>query len=375
MSIYILSLPDPAASLENVGGKGMSLAKLTRAGLPVPDGFHITTDAYRRFVDANKLQPRILSALKKADPAQPSTLESVSQVIQRLFMDGSLPAELAAAVMAAYGDLCARRSSPAGRKAGPGAQMAVAVRSSATAEDLPEASFAGQQDTFLNIHGGQALLQAVCRCWASLWTGRAIAYRARQGIDPDQVALAVVVQELVFADAAGVMFTANPVNGKRDEMMVTAAWGLGEAIVSGAVTPDTLTISKSTSRLIQCDIAEKKVMTIRTETGTREAPVPQRLWKKAVLSKQQASGLGKLGIQIDDLYAMPMDIEWTLTAGRFAIVQARPITALPEPPWNGRCRVQRSSWPAAALPSSCRSRSRRSLPPWLYPLPIAPALA
>ena len=138
------------------------------------------------------------------------------------------------------------------------------MRSSATAEDLPGASFAGQQETYLNIRGAEAVLDAVKQCWASLWTGRAIAYRARQDIDPTTVSLAVVVQELVFADAAGVLFTANPVSGQRDEMMITATWGLGEAIVSGAVTPDTLTVSKTSGKVLQRKTSEKQVMTVRT---------------------------------------------------------------------------------------------------------------
>jgi len=210
--------------------------------------------------------------------------------------------------------------------------LAVAVRSSATAEDLPEASFAGQQDTYLNIRGEQAVLEAVKRCWASLWTARAMAYRARQNIAPDEVALAVVIQELVFADAAGVMFTANPVTGRLDELMITAAWGLGEAIVSGAVTPDTITVSKSTQRPVRRKRPKKRSMTVRTETSTSEQPVPERLKKAQVLNNARVKELARLGLAIEELYARPMDIEWTLAGGKFAIVQARPVTALPEPP-------------------------------------------
>ena len=211
-------------------------------------------------------------------------------------------------------------------------QKYVAVRSSATAEDLPGASFAGQQDTYLNIRGEPAVLEAVKRCWASLWTARAMAYRARQNIAPDEVALAVVVQELVFAEAAGVMFTANPVNGRRDELMITAAWGLGEAIVSGAVTPDTITVNKSTRRTARRETAEKRIMTVRTEAGTDERPVPDRLKKAPVLNNARVKELARLGLEIEKLYAAPMDIEWALADGKFAIVQARPVTALPEPP-------------------------------------------
>jgi pyruvate,water dikinase len=313
------------ATLENVGGKGMSLAKLSRAGIPVPDGFHVTTEAYRQFVTANDLQKKILAALKDADASLPTTLETASATISRFFADGKIPAELVTAITDAYNELN-RQSKIENRKS-------VAVRSSATAEDLPGASFAGQQDTYLNIRGEEAVLNAVKKCWASLWTGRAIAYRARQNIAPESVALAVVVQELVFADAAGVMFTANPIDGDRDEALINAAWGLGEAIVSGAVTPDTLTMDKLKGKLIRRETAEKSVMTVRTESGVSEQPVPDHLKKKEVLNNKQALELTRCGMQIESLYEMPMDIEWTLANKKFAIVQARPITSLP-PAWR-----------------------------------------
>jgi phosphohistidine swiveling domain-containing protein len=319
MKSYVLPLSDLQADLATVGGKGMSLAKLTRAGLPVPDGFHVTTEAYREFVATNELQPRILKALEKADAVQPSTLEAASAAIGRLFAEAKLPGNLANAILQAYLTL-------------PGTDPAVAVRSSATAEDLPGASFAGQQETYLNLRGADAVLKAVQKCWASLWTGRAIAYRLRQGIAPQSVALAVVIQLLVPAEAAGILFTANPLTGKRDEAVINAAWGLGEAIVGGAVTPDTVTVSRSTGRVIHRATAEKQVMTVRTDSGTGQQPVPDPLKKVPVLSDAQAAELARTGAKIEQLYGMPMDIEWTLADGKFAILQARPITALPEAP-------------------------------------------
>ncbi len=329
MSPFVLSLSDPDATLEAVGGKGMSLARLARAGLPVPDGFHITTAAYREFVAANALRPHTLKTLETVDAAIPATFEAASQAIGRLFARASVPEEIGRAIRSSYETLGARAPSsfPQGTP--------VAVRSSATAEDLPEASFAGQQETYLNVHGEEMLLDAVKRCWASLWTARAIAYRARQGIAADTVALAVVVQKLVLADAAGVMFTANPLTGRRDEIVISAAWGLGEALVSGAVTPDTLTLEKMTGKLIRREIAEKQAMTVRAESGTREAPVPAAQKNQAVLTDAQAAELSRLGAEIEKLYGMPMDVEWALAAGRFAIVQARPVTALPACPTEG----------------------------------------
>jgi pyruvate,water dikinase len=321
----ILPLSAPDATLETVGGKGMSLARLTRAGLPVPPGFHITTAAYQRFVAENGLQPRILSTLRDVNTTDAAALEAVSRQIDELFAGSRIPADIVRAISNAYAELCNRQSSIENQKS-------VAVRSSATAEDLPEASFAGQQETYLNIRGTEAVLEAVKKCWASLWTARAIAYRAKQNIAPDEVALAVVVQELVFAGAAGVMFTANPVNGRRDELMITAAWGLGEAIVSGAVTPDTITVNKLTGRPARRETTEKLVMTVRTESGTSEQPVPDHRRKAPVLNNARVKELARLGAEIEALYTAPMDVEWTLAGGKFSIVQARPITALPTPP-------------------------------------------
>ena len=318
MSILILPLSDLEATLDTVGGKGMSLANLSRAGLPVPGGFHVTTEAYRRFIAENDLQKDILAALEIVDVAKPETLETASQNIRSVFARAKIPSELADAILQAYLSL-------------PGPDPAVAVRSSATAEDLPEASFAGQQDTYLNISGKEALLDAVQKCWASLWTGRAIAYRIRQKIAPDHVALAVVVQLLVPAEAAGVLFTANPLTGRRDEALINAAWGLGEAVVSGAVTPDTIAADKATGRTLRRETAAKQVMTVRMEIGTREQSVPDSKKNTPVLSDAQVTELTRYGVQIETLYAAPMDIEWALAEGKFAIVQARPITALPEP--------------------------------------------
>ena len=319
MKPYTLQLSDVQADLDTVGGKGMSLAKLARAGLPVPGGFHITTVAYREFVNINALQIKIDAALRSADPALPATLETASVTIGKFFAQAEIPGELANAIVNAYAEL-------------PGSNPAVAVRSSATAEDLPDASFAGQQETYLNISGADQVLEATKKCWASLWTARAIGYRARQGIGAEGVALAVVVQLLINAEAAGIMFTANPINGNHDETVINAAWGLGEAVVGGAVTPDTITIKNSDGSLISRETAEKLVMTVRTEFGTEEQIVPTSLKNIPVLSDEKAVELARFGTQIEELYSMPMDIEWTLADGKFAIVQARPITAMPEAP-------------------------------------------
>jgi rifampicin phosphotransferase len=307
-SAYVLALDAAGADLATVGGKGASLATLMRAGLPVPPGFHLTTAAYRRFVAHHGLQDRIVAAAGAAD----------ADAIAALFAAHEVPDELAAPIRAAYAAL---------------GEPAVAVRSSATAEDLPGASFAGQQDTFLDVRGADAVLDAVRRCWASLWTARAIEYRRREGIDPADVALAVVVQELVDADAAGVLFTADPVTGATDRMVVNATWGLGESLVGGQVTPDELVLDAATGAVRERRTGDKAVMTVRTADGPAERPVPDDRRSAPVLDDARGAELAALGRRIAGHYGRPMDVEWTLAEGTFAIVQARPITGLRDP-WN-----------------------------------------
>jgi phosphohistidine swiveling domain-containing protein len=343
MKPNVLPLSDLQADLATVGGKGMSLAKLARAGLPVPDGYHVTTEAYRQFIAANNLQTKILAALTDVDVSLPKTLETASASISRFFAESKIPTDIANTITDAYATLPHPTPSPSGRGAR-GEGIPVAVRSSATAEDLPEASFAGQQETFLNILGKDALLDAVKKCWASLWTARAIAYRAKQNIDPDSVALAVVVQEMVDAEAAGILFTANPINGRRDEMVINAAWGLGEAIVGGHVSPDTIVADKATGKVKQYDVAEKTVITVITEKGTREDPLDETRRRSKVMNEAQVVELVNIARRIESYYGSPQDIEWCLAAspsplgrgatgeGKFQIVQSRPITALPESP-------------------------------------------
>ncbi len=316
-SSLVLALDDASACLSHVGGKGSSLARLAAAGLPVPPGFHITTMAYCLFVAKYGLQEQILAAVSTASPDQPATCDAAAQTIATLFAQYPMPNKVASAIRQAYAKLG-------------GGDLPVAVRSSATAEDLPEMSFAGQQETYLNMRGEAMVLDAVKRCWASLWTARAIGYRALHGIAPQDVSLAVVVQELVPADATGILFTANPLTGARDQMMINAAWGLGEAIVGGQVTPDTIVVEKVDRKIVQQEINEKNVMTVCTPEGTHEELVPDDKRKKAVLMTEQATELARIGEQIENLYSQPMDIEWAMKSGKFFVVQARPITALPE---------------------------------------------
>ncbi|MFI0980211.1 PEP/pyruvate-binding domain-containing protein [Streptomyces sp. NPDC021093] len=338
---YVLPLDDPAATLDAVGGKGSALAELARGGLPVPGGFHVTTDAYREFVTAAGIDERIeavLAGLAGADDADRA--EAAGARIRGFFRGAELPKHLAKEVGSAY-------------EAVGGGRAVMAVRSSATAEDLPGLSFAGQQDTYLNVQGTEAVLAAVRNCWASLWTGRALHYRARNHIPHQDVRLAVVVQELVDADAAGVLFTVDPTTGRTDRLLINAAWGLGEAVVSGLVTPDTVLVDRASGAVVEERVADKTVMTVRTEEGgTHEAPVPQDRRRTAVLSAAEAARLARHGQDAEDLYGDPRDIEWARRDGTFYILQARPITTTAPTPvpeeWNDSLGTD-SLWTSANL--------------------------
>lgn len=310
---WVLPLDSPAANLENAGGKGANLARLAGAGFPVPGGFLIPTAAYRAFVAANGLQPAILAALAAARPDDPDALQAASASIRARFEAGALPAELAAAILAAYVEL---------------GRPAVAVRSSATAEDLPDLSFAGQQDTYLNIAGDQALLAAVARCWGSLWTARAIGYRARNSIAPDGVALAVVVQAMVQSEASGVLFTANPLTGLRSETAIDAALGLGEALVSGLVEPDHYLVDVSAGRISKKALGAK-ALSIRSQAGGGTSRMAESGADRPALPDAAILQLAQMGQQVARLYENePQDIEWAWADERLYLLQARPITSL-----------------------------------------------
>jgi rifampicin phosphotransferase len=308
----VMALDDPGAVVAAVGGKGASLARLARAGLPVPTGFHVTTRAYDDFVPRAGLRAALLAAVSAVDASDPAALESAAQRIGQLFAGAPLPAPTAAAIAGAY--------------AGLGDDVPVAVRSSATSEDLPDMSSAGQHDSYLNICGTVAVLDAVRRCWASLWTARAIGYRERQGGAAGEVSLAVVVQRLVPADAAGILFTVSPVAGQGDQVEVNASWGLGEAVVSGRATPDVILVSRSGGRVTDYRVGGKEVMTVAAGAGTREQDTPGDRRRAPVLSPAEASALARTGLRIEELFGRPVDVEWARAGREMFVVQARPIT-------------------------------------------------
>jgi pyruvate,water dikinase len=312
LTTWIVPLHALEATLEIAGGKGANLGRLVRQGFPVPEGFIITTAAYRAYVERNKLAGAIQSSLEGLSVHDTTGLEAASEAIRARFAAGVLPEEIAHALHQAYAAL---------------GRPPVAVRSSATAEDLPGMSFAGQQDTFLNIVDDRALAQAVVGCWSSLWTARALGYRARHDVAQHDLALAVVVQEMVQSDASGVLFTANPLTGRRTEMVIEAALGLGEALVSGRVEPDRYVVDAGSGRVLERHLGSKTV-SIRGLPGggtQAQAEAGDTGW---ALSEHALAELVRLGQQVGRSFPDPQDVEWASADGRIYLLQSRPITSL-----------------------------------------------
>ena len=302
-----------------VGGKCANLGELTgRIGVPVPNGFAITADAYKFFLTKTGAVRTIESLLSKIDMADMESLKETSDKIRKHIEGLPMPKEMEKEIIAAYRELC----QSSGKK-----NLPVAVRSSATAEDLPGASFAGQQDTYLNVTE-KDLLSSVRKCWSSLFTSRAIVYRKEKGFSNDAVLISVAVQELVFSRAAGVMFTIEPVSGAKDSIVINASWGLGEAVVSGQVTPDEYVVEKGSFRILEKHVVKKEREIISDKKGgTAWVAVPREMREKPVLDDETIVRLAQYGIQIETHYGVPQDIEWaTDERGRIFILQARPET-------------------------------------------------
>ncbi|MCY3811036.1 MAG: PEP-utilizing enzyme [Gammaproteobacteria bacterium] len=323
--MYITALnaaPGEAGSddgLEIVGGKGRSLARMSEAGFNVPGGFVVAAAAYRSFVTTNQLQQKIVSLAKPAIVDGRVSFERASGAIGALFAERDLSAEISAEIRQAYGSL---DDSP------------VAVRSSANAEDLPGLSFAGQQETYLNVKGADEVVAAVRKCWASLWTPQAISYRHQNGIDQGSVAMAVVVQIMVPSGVSGILFTANPATGERSEIIVNASFGLGEAVVSGQVTPDTYIVDKESLNAKETSIGPKAQQIVADGSqGTRLADVDEASRRQSSLTDDMLRQLSKTAIDIEKLYdGVPQDIEWAIVGEDLYLLQSRPITNLPVQP-------------------------------------------
>ena len=301
------------------GGKGASLGEMWNAGLPVPPAFVVTADAYKYFIKETKLNEKIKEVLKGLDVNNNDELTKKSAEVRELIENVKMPKDLELAIIESYNQLGENTKTE---------EPFVAVRSSATAEDLPDASFAGQQDTYLNMKGADEVVNAVQRCFASLFTPRAVFYREQKGFDHFDVALAAVVQKMVNADKAGVLFTVNPINHNYDEMVIEGAWGLGEGVVSGTVSPDTYIVGKD-GKIKDVYVATKETMFVKDEDGiTKEIATPEDLKNKRVLSDDELLKLLDKGLVIEKHYNRPMDIEWAIENDEVYMLQARPITTL-----------------------------------------------
>jgi len=322
MNQYVLYFPETdKSSLALVGGKGANLGELCHIpGINVPTGFCITTQAYTDFVNRSEEFSRLLEDLQTIDAESLETIKAVGQRIRTYLENLDIPSSIRQEIIKAW------------QKAG--SQYAYAVRSSATAEDLPGASFAGQQDTYLNIKGESELLFHVRKCWASLFTDRAIAYRAKNGFDHRKVLLSVVVQQMVFPEVSGIMFTADPVTGNRKMISIDAAFGLGEALVSGLVNADLYKVRAE--RIVKRQVAVKKLAIYPlSDGGTEEREIPSRQQSEQALADENILELARVGRRIEEHFGRPQDIEWGYADGRIYIVQSRPITTLyplPESP-------------------------------------------
>ena len=309
-------IPDGELAMA-AGGKGASLCRMSRAGLPVPEGFIVRSEMFNAFMEANGLWDYVFEKLGTIDFSSDASLIAVSAEIRRRIIDCPVPQDMAEDIVKHYS------------KIGSGREP-VAVRSSGTAEDLDDASFAGQQETFLFVIGNDDVVKFIKECWASLYNDRAIFYRREKKFDERSISIAVVVQRMVSAQKAGVMFTSNPITNDYNTVVLEAAWGLGEAIVSGIVTPDNLWIDKRTGEVTTEYISEKETMVVRLSErgGTKEEPVPEELREAPVLTDAERNRLVELARKIEDFYKKPEDIEWAIVDGQVYLLQSRPITTM-----------------------------------------------
>lgn len=320
--------------LPRVGGKCANLGELISAGVEVPPGFAVTADAFKRFLSEAELEQKLQNILEGGSGSlDPQKCEAFSKEARGLVEGALMPQPIERAIREAYRELCRRTGA---------ADVVVAVRSSATSEDLPDASFAGQQETYLNVRGEDQLVHYVRKCWSSLYTPRAIFYRSEKGFEHDRVWIAVGVQQLVPATASGVAFTMDPVTGDPSKIVIEAAWGLGEAVVAGRVRPDRFVVDKSTLRVLEAEVVSKSVEHVPNgEKGlTMERPVPPDRRNSASLTDEQVADLARLATKIESHYGGPQDIEFAIdgngSKNRIFIVQARPETVWSNEKPNGK---------------------------------------
>ena len=296
------------------GGKGANLGEMIRAGFPIPEGFVVTTYAFNRHLEENGLKERIYNILKEINIDDPKDLEEKTKLVRKLIEEAPMPKDLEEKIKDYY------------KKLG---KVRVAVRSSASAEDLPEASFAGQQESYLNVEGDEELINHIKKCWSSLFTPRATYYRSKKGFRHEDVSIAVVVQKMVNSEVSGVMFTKHPVTGE-DKVLIEASYGLGEAIVGGKVTPDTYVVDKKTLKIDSKNISRKEIMIVYENGRNVKKEVPEEMKEKQAMPDDLIIELAKIGIEIEKHYNFPQDIEFAIENNKIYIVQSRPITTLKE---------------------------------------------
>ena len=308
-----------------LGGKGASLASMSAAQFPVPVGFCITTDAYKEVLDISGLKKQILARVKDIAFDDMTHLEEVAAKIRDIILKMDIPPRISDAIKTAYQELCTLTNS--------NNDLPVAVRSSANAEDLPDASFAGQQDTYLWVVGEKAVLEHVKRCWASLFTARAINYRKDNNIAEDGVLMSVVVQKMVNAKCAGVAMTLNPLNGDRSKIVIDSAWGLGEAVVSGEVTPDNFLVDKIILTVVKSDIQNKHIEHVPDKISKKvvEKHITDERATQSSLSPDEIERLCKMAKIVEKHYGCPQDIEWAIDwdlpeTDNLTLLQSRPET-------------------------------------------------
>ncbi|NMB85458.1 MAG: Phosphoenolpyruvate synthase [Methanosaeta sp. PtaB.Bin018] len=304
--------------LSIVGGKGASLGEMINIGVPVPGGFAVTAQAFRDFINRAGIAQKLFEVLN-VDVNQESELHKAEKAAKKLIMDAKVPEDIEQAIKSRYEELCKRE----------GKQVFVAVRSSATAEDLPDASFAGQQETYLNVRGAEDVFNAVRKCWASLYGARAIFYRVEQGFEHDKVNLSAIVQKMVDSEKSGVMFSSQPSTGE-PLVVIEGAWGLGEAVVSGSVSPDNYVVDRKTKSIVSKYIATKEIMIIKDPKTlkTVTVKVPAKKKEAAVLKDSEAVELAEYAEMLEKHYGIPQDIEWGVEKNKIYILQSRPITTI-----------------------------------------------
>lgn len=300
-----------------VGGKGANLGEMTQAGFPVPNGFAVTVSSYNKFLQDNNIEDFIVETTKKVDVSRPQDLDKAAEAIQRKILTSYIPKEVAKEIATAYKKL-----------SGTFRSALVAVRSSATAEDLPTASFAGQQATFLNVKGENNLIDYVRQCWASLFTARAIFYRAENKIDTRKTKISVIVQKMVQSEVSGVMFTIDPVENNKDKIVIESVWGLGEMIVQGSVVPDRYVVQKGTNDILSKEISDQSIELVKKGQETKRRDVPKKLIGKQKITDDEIVFLAKTGEKLQKHYYHPQDVEWAKEKGKIYIVQTRPVTTI-----------------------------------------------